>query len=412
MTTALFTLLYSETVPAAEKAAQHRTLASQLMPAHPTFVIAARPRGRDRGAGGGKIRIGYFSPDLLGNHPVALFLRPLLKHHDHGRFSIHVYETNEIRDETTAQFQVMTDRWQHVRGWRTERIVRAIQDDRIDILVDLRGHTAGNRMDVFAARAAPVQVGFIGYPHSTGLSAMTHLLADAIVTPPHLDPLCSEIVVRLPHCVFCVDPERLPVEIDPRPVALRRHGVFGSFNNFPKIGPRTIALWSRVLGAVPGSILRLKAASFRDRTFHRHCQALFQANGIAPERLVLVEPSGFEDLLAEYAEIDIALDPVVYNGGTTTCQALWMGVPVVTRAGDNFCGRMGASILGHAGLDDWVAKSEQEYVEIAVSLAADRRRLVSIRQGLRERLSMTNFQDGRSYTTAVEAAFTAMMPPR
>jgi protein O-GlcNAc transferase len=405
VSTELFTILYSDCISAIEKAARHRTLGASLMPStRPTSSRAQATR-----SGTAKIRVGYVSPDLAGNHPVALFAHPLFKHHDHGRFDIHVYETNEGRDETTGAVQAMADHWRHFRGWRTERIVRAIQDDGIDILVDLCGHTAGNRLDVFAAGAASVQVGFIGYPHSTGLPAMTHLLADSIVAPPALDHLFSEAVVRLPQCVFCVDPETLPVAIDPSLVERRQSVVFGSFNNSPKIGPRTIALWSKVLKAVPDSVLRLKAASFRDPEYPAHCRRLFGAQGVAPDRLILVEPSGFQDLLAEYAEVDIALDPIVYNGGTTTCQALWMGVPVVTLAGENFCGRMGASILGHAGLAEWVGLSEDEYVDIARSLASDREALVSLRRGLRPRLTATSFSDGAAYTRAVEAAFITMV---
>jgi predicted O-linked N-acetylglucosamine transferase (SPINDLY family) len=259
---------------------------------------------------------------------------------------------------------------------------------------------------VFALRAAPVQATFLGYPHSTGLSRIDWLIGDATVSPAGHGALFSEGVAQLPHSVFCW----APGEEYPLPPARGREApvVFGSFNNAMKLSPRTIALWSRVLLAVPGAMLLLKAPSLADAEVRQRYTALFAAQGVGAERLVLRGPSGLADMMQEYGDIDIALDPTPYNGGTTTLQALWMGVPVVALEGGNFVGRMGASFLRTLGRPDWVAGDEDGYVAIAVALAGEATGLRAGRAGLRARMAASPLCDIDGYAAGFEALLRRM----
>jgi predicted O-linked N-acetylglucosamine transferase (SPINDLY family) len=237
---------------------------------------------------------------------------------------------------------------------------------------------------------------------------MDWILADPVVAPEGSDGLYSERVWRLPHTVFCFAPE---VNY-PYPKYTQAHAqrtlTFGSFNNLPKITQHTVALWSRVLQAVPQSQLLLKAPSFKDEGAIRAFKARFAAHGIDPSRLVFRGPVGLADMMAEYADVDIALDPVPYNGGTTTLQAMWMGVPVVVKAGSNFVSRMGASFMAAAGLPEWVAADDDAYVAIAQRMAADRVALLQLKQGLRQRLQAAPAWDVEAYTRDFERALRAM----
>ena len=288
-------------------------------------------------------------------------------------------------------------------------MAKRIESDGIDILVDLAGHTSLQRMSMFAQRAAPVQLTFLGYPGSTGVPGMDWILADPVVAPEGSDGLYSERVWRLPQSVFCFAPE---VNY-PYPKYTQAHAqrtlTFGSFNNVPKITQHTVALWSRVLQAVPQSQLLLKAPSFKDEGAIRAFKARFAAHGIDPSRLVFRGPVGLTDMMAEYADVDIALDPVPYNGGTTSLQALWMGVPVVTQRGQHFVSRMGASFMTAAGLPEWVAEDDAGYVRVAVHMAQDRHALLHLKRGLRERLQARRGWNVVAHTRAMEAAFERMV---
>ena len=242
-----------------------------------------------------------------------------------------------------------------------------------------------NRMAVFGRRAAPVQMSYLGYPGSTGVPNIDWLLADAVVAPKGSEALFSEKLIRLPGAVFCYHPEVDYPFPEYGPAQQARTLTFGSFNNAPKLTPRTIALWARVLKAVPDSRLLLKAPSFKDPGAITSFERRFQAEGIDRARLEFPGPVGLSDMMAEYADVDIALDPVPYNGGTTTLQALWMGAPVVVLAGSHFVSRMGASFMTALGLRDWVAQDDEAYVRIAAAMASDRAALLGLKRGLRER---------------------------
>jgi predicted O-linked N-acetylglucosamine transferase (SPINDLY family) len=395
------TALYQDGMSPAEVAALHRRLCAPIeagMAAAHSFANSRDP--------GRVLRVGFVTGDLHRQHPVNIFLQPMLPRFDRSRVQVHIYHTGTMHDGQTSLARAHADGWTEAAGLDDPALRRAIVADGIDILVDLAGHTSSHRLGVFALRAAPVQATFLGYPHSTGLGRIDWLIGDRVVAPAEHGALFSEGVAQLPHSVFCW----APVEEYPLPPA-RPGGapvVFGSFNNAMKLSPRTIALWSRVLLAVPGAMLLLKAPSLADAQVRQRYVALFAAQGVAAERLVLRGPSGLADMMQEYGDIDIALDPVPYNGGTTTLQALWMGVPVVALEGGNFVGRMGASFLRTLGRPDWVAGDEDGYVAIAVALAGEAGGLRAGRAGLRARMAASPLCDIEGYAAGFEALLRRM----
>ncbi|MGA1288668.1 MAG: hypothetical protein ACO3ZK_14305 [Rubrivivax sp.] len=378
---AAMSALYSHTLTPLQVAELHRELCAPLARDARPRAGFANPRTADR-----PLRVGLVTGDFHHQHPVNIFMQPLLARWDHARFPLTTYFVGASRDDQTERARSRCDRWRELTHATAEQMSRAVMDDGIDILFDLAGHTAQQRVAMFARRMAPVQVSFLGYPGSTGVPNIDWMLGDAVVTPRQDDALCSERVWRLPHAVFCYAPESdIPL---PRRSAgdAKRALTFGSFNNIAKLTSRTVALWARVLRAVPGSRLLLKAPSFADALAQQRYLALFAREGVEPARLSFRGPSPLHEMMAEYADVDVALDPVPYNGGTTTMQALWQGVPVITLRGGHFVSRMGASFMTAAGLPEWVAEDEQGYVEIARRAAADRRGLLMLQRGLREQL--------------------------
>ncbi|MEE8370919.1 MAG: tetratricopeptide repeat protein [Sphingomonadales bacterium] len=400
----LFSSLYSDQLTPEEVAKLHRdqtSLWDQATKSAPaTYANSPDP---DR-----KLRIGYLSPDFKARHPVAIFIEPVLRHHDKTSMEIFCYSSVDAIDQTTAEFEKLSQNWCEVYGWHDGQLINRVRQDGIDILVDLAGHTSGSRLRAMAGRPAPVQACFIGYPHSTGLGAIDYLIADPVVCPPENDHLCSERVVRLDGCVFCYSGDQESPPVDLEAAGKRSRITFGSFNNVPKLTPTTISLWSKILSRLPESKLKLKAAPFTDRATRERYWQQFQDLGIARERVEIVGPTSLYEMMGEYGDLDIALDPVPYNGGTTTLQALWMGPPVLTLAGGNFCSRMSASVLGVIGLEELVAESPEEYVEIAVDLARNPDRLLALRAGMRQRLLASSLCDGHSYTRNLEALYRDM----
>jgi predicted O-linked N-acetylglucosamine transferase (SPINDLY family) len=393
------TSLYCDDLSAQEVVDLHRRVTRSLEP-----DVAPLRAMRERGHGQ-PLRVGYVTGDLHRQHPVNLFMLPVLRRHDRQRVQVHVYHTGRMVDEYTRAARACAANWVEAGSWSDAQLHEAIVADGVDVLVDLAGHTATHRLGVFARRSAAAQVSLLGYPHSTGLAAMDWIVGDAVVSPPEHDALFSERVARLPDCVFCW----APVDDYPLPPA-RPAGappVFGSFNNALKLGGRTVALWSRVLHAVPGATLLLKAPSFEDELVRERFEHLFAAHGIARERLAFRGPTALEDMMREYGDIDVALDPAPYNGGTTTMQALWMGAPVVTLEGDNFVGRMGSSVLRALGRLEWVAADEAGYVRIAAAMAADVEALRRGRGRQRERMAASPLCDIAGYTSALESLYAA-----
>jgi predicted O-linked N-acetylglucosamine transferase (SPINDLY family) len=354
------------------------------------------------------LRLGLVSADFHHQHPVNIFMQPVLARLNRQAVEVTVYFTGVSYDDQTQLAKSRVARWLDVAAWNDRQLARRIEDDGIDILLDLSGHTNMQRMSLFGQRAAPVQATFLGYPGSTGVPNIDWLVADAVVAPPGSESLFSEQVLRLPGSVFCYAPEA----DYPYPAYGQAHAerplTFGSFNNVPKLTPHTLRLWAQVLQQVPGARLLLKAPSFKDLGAVEVFTQRFSALGIPAERLEFRGPVGLTDMMAEYADVDIALDTLPYNGGTTSLQAMWMGVPVVALAGHNFVSRMGASFMSAAGLTDWVAATDDEYVQIAVTKARDRQALLKLKQGLRERLQACPAWSIDQYTRDFEGALRQM----
>jgi len=352
-----------------------------------------------------RLKIGYVSPDFRA-HAASFFLAPLLEAHDHERFEIHCYANVRRPDAMTARLQKSADVWHDVSGIADDRLAECIREDRIDILVDLAMHTSGNRLPVFARQPAPVQVSWLAYPGSTGLETMDYRLTDAYIDPPDENADGSgERPVRLPDAWCCYEPVEECPPVGPLPAERQGSVTFGSLNQFCKIHEGLLRCWVRLLQAVPGARLLLVCAESRAR---QRARALFTAYGIAEDRVHLVVRQPWPDFIRLFHEIDIALDSFPCNGMTTTCHALWMGVPVVTLAGTTAVARAGCSLLHTAGLSDWVARNEEEYLAIATQWANDLPRLAELRATLRPRLRASPLMDAPRFARHVEAAYRTM----
>ena len=353
------------------------------------------------------LRVGFVSADFR-RHPVAQFVGHLLPLFDRRRMDVTLYANQTITDEVTAVLKQVEDKWQPIKTLRDDAAERLIRDDGIDILIDLSGHTGGNRMGLFGRRPAPVQATWLGYSGTTGLATIDHIIADASVIPPGDETNFSEVPIRLPDAYLCYAPPTFSgftATVAPPPALANGYVTFGSYNKLDKMSDATVACWARVLHAVPRSKLLLKSATFTKAEVCRVTEARFAAHGIAADRLVL-KPQNSSYLLhfQSYSEVDICLDPFPYNGTTTTCDAFWMGVPMVTLVGDRFISRVGSSLLRAVGLGDLVADDVEAYVAIASRLAADLPRLKTIRSTLRDDLVSGPLGDAPRFARNFEAA--------
>ena len=350
-------------------------------------------------------RIGYVSPDFR-DHAVGRFVLPLFERHDRERFEILCYSGVARPDRITERLRGLADVWRETIGVSDARLAEIIREDGVDILLDLTMHTAGNRLPVFARQPAPVQVSWLGYPGGTGLDRIGYRLTDAHMDPPGEKPAWSaEEPVRLPDCWCCYQPMGECPEINALP-ALSAEGVtFGSLNNFAKINEGALAIWAQVLEGVKGSRLLMLCpeGSVRERVL-----GFFGARGIAAERVELAGKLPYWDYLRLYQRIDLGLDPFPYNGMTTTCDALWMGVPVLTLPGAMPISRAGLSLLSSVGLGEMAASSEEDYVRIAVELAGNLPRLADLRATLRPRMLASPLMDAPRFARNVEAEYRKM----
>ncbi|MFN0044228.1 MAG: tetratricopeptide repeat protein [Alphaproteobacteria bacterium] len=351
------------------------------------------------------LRIGYVSPDL-DSHAVAAFLNPILVAHDRDAFHIYAYAEVAAPDDTSAALRAHVDVWRSTIGLDDAQMADAIRADSIDILVDLAGHTNGNRLTALALKPAPIQASYLGYAATTAVPAIEFRIGDAFLMPEGAPEHFSERIERLAGCNFVYSPPTDAPEVAPSPAALGRGIVFGSFNAGAKLSDDTIALWSAVLVAVPQSRLVLKTKAFGDAATRARTLGRFAAHGIDAGRIELLDFSpDARSHLATYAKIDIALDTFPYGGGTTTMEALWMGVPVVSLAGDRSSARMTGSILRAAGLDAFVTDSPTGYVMRAAELAFDIERLARMRQSLRSRIAVSPLLDGPGFTRGLEGLY-------
>lgn len=339
-----------------------------------------------------RLRVALLSPDLR-IHSVAFFLQPLLANLDRSQFEVLLYHDNPRVDAFTEVLKLGAARWTKTAGLNDARLEALILRDAPDLLIDLCGHTNLNRLPLLARRLAPVQLSYLGYPDTTGLGCMDYRLTDGIADPEgEADPFCSEKLLRFSPCAWCFWPP--PGAPEPSaPPALRDGRIsFGCFNSFSKLSDATLDLWAELLARVPEARLVLKSI----RSSAAGLPERFSARGIRPDRLsILPTASDAISHLATYAEIDIALDPFPYNGTTTTCEALWMGVPVLNLRGDRHSARVGASLLTALGHPEWALETKEAFLEKAVKLSRDPRGLATLRQELRPNMRRSILLDGR-----------------
>ncbi|OGA50761.1 MAG: hypothetical protein A3G25_14150 [Betaproteobacteria bacterium RIFCSPLOWO2_12_FULL_63_13] len=356
-----------------------------------------------------RLRIGYISKDLV-RHSVAYFIEPVMAHHDHDRFEIYCYSNHPKPDEVSERIKARADHWRDIAFMADDDLFRQIVADGIDILIDLSGHTSGNRLALLARKPAPILANYLGYAATTGMRAVDYRIVDCVTDPPaEADAVNCETLVRLPDCFVAYQPPPDAPAVSPPPSVKRGYVTFGSFNSLIKVNHEVVALWAKVLHAVAGSRLVLKGFAFSSQATLDRFIEMFAGEGISADRLELMswhaEISGH---LERYSQVDIALDPFPYNGTTTTCEALWMGVPVLTLAGDHHCARVGASLLTAVGLGELVSRNKDEFVSHAVRLGGDLESLAARRTGLRERMRCSPLLDARSFTRNLEAAYAAM----
>lgn len=385
---------------AAEIHAAHRDFAQR-------FCSSADPRPhRNARDPGRRLRVGYVSADLR-HHSVAFFIEPVLARHDHGNFEIFCYSNSAHVDAVTGRLKSCADQWREVFFMDDEALANLVREDAIDILVDLSGFSANNRLATFARKPAPVQATWLGYLNTTGLDAMDYRITDGHAAPQGLlDAYHSERLVRLPDSQWCFQPPLECPEVGPPPSVRSGQVTFAVFSNPAKIGVEVIELWSRLLARVAGSKLLVIANGLA--SIPEDFVARFVHHGIAKERLRVLGSRPFREYLAMHGQADVMLDTFPFTGGTTTCHALWMGVPVVSLVGDTATSRGGASLLHAVGLGELVAQTPEQYIDIGCGLAQDPARLAALRAGLRERMRASSLMDAQRFTRNLESAYRVM----
>lgn len=355
-----------------------------------------------------QLRVGYISPDFR-EHSVANFFEPLMTFRNRDDYKVVCYSDVPRPDATTERLRALADDWHDTHKLNHDQLAQLIRADGIDILIDLAGHTANNRLPVFVKKPAPIQVTYLGYPNTTGLSAIDYRLTDALADPAGQEKFHTEELWRLPGCFLCYQPLADAPSVGPLPAAKNGYVTFGSFNNLAKMNIETVRLWSKILHEAPQSRLLVKNHSLTDPATRERYQAMFHEQGIPAERVELVgHVASRKAHLGLYGRIDIALDTFPYNGTTTTCEALWMGVPVITLAGKTHAGRVGLSLLTALKLGELIADTPQEYVARAETLANDREKLAHLRATLRERMLVSSLCDAQAFARKVEAAYREM----
>lgn len=355
-----------------------------------------------------RLRIAYVSPDLRA-HSVAYFLEPLLENHNKEVVEIYCYACMPHHDETTDRLKNVADYWRDISGLNDRQAITMIAQDKIDILIDLSGHTARNRLAVFSAKPAPVQVTWLGYPATTGLEAIDYRITDELADPAGNEIFCTEKLIHLPGCFLCYKPPANSPPVTPCPFEENGFVTFGSFNNLAKINEDVIKLWSELMNAVQDSRLLIKNPSLTDSATAQRYFALFTKYGVSSDRVELMglAPT-MEDHLNTYRLVDIALDTFPYNGTTTTCEALHMGVPVITLSGELHANCVGESLLTTLGQEELVAKTTEEYVAIAKDLAENSVRVSDYRNTLRTCMHNSSLCDGQAFAHKMEQAYRVM----
>jgi len=383
-----------------------RMWAHQGAPMGTSITQMPRPQGPER------LRIGFVSPDFR-RHSVTYFFLPLLKALDRTRIEVFCYAEIKRPDDVTRQIARLADHFCQTDGWNDRFMAETIAADRIAVLVDLAGHTSGNRLSVFALKPAPVQITWLGFPATTGLSRIDYRLTDTVADPPgHTDRFHSERLIRLPDGFLCYHPLDPAPAVGQPPCPATGHITFGSFNNLPKVNLSVVHLWSQLLHAVPESQLVLKSRQLTDKMVRARIVRQFGQQGIDAGRLQLLgRMASTAQHLALYKRIDIALDTFPYNGTTTTCEALWMGVPVITLCGNRHAARVGASILTRIGLPELIAENPDAFVYAGTALAADPARLDHLRVSLRQRMQGSALCNAEHFAANLVSVFESLGRP-
>ena len=404
----IFTLNIDPAASPAERLAEARrygiALAARARP--PTSAVDST--GHTSGLSG-SLRVGLVSGDLR-THPVGFFVEGMLEHLDPTRVELFAYPTIPHEDELTARIRPRFSAWASLVDLGDEAAAARIRADGIHVLIDLSGHTAHNRLPVFAWRPAPVQATWLGYFATTGVPAIDYVLADRVSVPETQRDRFTETVWYLPDSRFCFTPPASAGQREAAPLpALRGGGItFGCFQNLLKLNDAVLAAWGRVLGGLPQARLRVQNASMGFAAARAHLLDRLGRAGIESSRVTLTGQLPRDEYLLAHAEVDLILDTFPYCGATTTCEALWMGVPTLTLAGDTLVSRQGASLLACAGLEEWIATDESDYVVRAVALASDRDRLAELRSGLRARLLASPLLDAPRFARNLEIALHGM----
>jgi predicted O-linked N-acetylglucosamine transferase (SPINDLY family) len=393
----LHTSMYESSRSADEIFQLHVQAGSAVSPALPATAVRARASDR--------IRVAYLSPDFCG-HSVMAQIEPVLRLHDRSRFEVICYSDTRRRDETTLRLQRMNLVWRETASTSDRALVEQIQADRIDILVDLAGHTGRGRLGVLASRPAAIQISAFGYPNTTGLSAVDYRITDSFTDPPGCaDRLYTEKLLRLDPCFFCYQPP-CKVEISLAGTPPTDRFLFCSFNALPKISIQVIDLWAAILKKVPDAQLMLKALEFAEPEAESRILARFAERGVPPERILVLPPLAERAAhLGLYNLADCALDTFPYSGTITSCEALWMGIPVVSMPGEAHVSRVTGSILAAAGLPELIAESPEAYVDLAVRQALRGKRSLAERSSLRETMRQSDLMACEKYVRKLEAAY-------
>jgi predicted O-linked N-acetylglucosamine transferase (SPINDLY family) len=388
-----------------------RITAEQLYAEHCQWGVIhgrAPSRNHDNDRTARRLRIGYVSADFRA-HAAAPFIESFLIGHDRAQVDVFCYADVPRPDETTERLRAHAPHWRPVAGWSDQALVDQVRADSIDLLVDLSGHTRGNRLTAFALRPAPVQVTYLGYPHTTGLEAMDYRLTDAVLDPPGEPSWCTEAVIRLPEGVACFTPPTDAPPVGPLPAQRTGRFTFGCLHKLVKLNDDVLDVWCRVLRALPAARMLILRNTLREPV---QAQLLrrFTERGIDAQRLELRQavPQPRGGYLHHYGEIDFALDTSPWSGHTTACESLWMGVPLLTRYGGRQAGRMAASVLTAVELPEFIAGTRDEFVTRAVQWAQDRDRLARLRAELRERLRGSRLCDAARFARTLEAAYRQM----
>ena len=380
----LYCLNYSDIdVATRMRAARRYGAAMTARAGQPLCPPPASPRSGQ--AAPSPLRVGFVSGDVR-NHPVGYFLESLLANLDRSQFTLFGYPTTPHEDALTARVRPHFAGWKPIFGMTDEAAARAIHADGVHVLFDLSGHTAQNRLPVFAWGPAPVQVSWLGYFATTGLEQMDYVLADPWCLPPEQEANFTERAWRLPRSRLCFTVPDITIPVAELPAAGQGYVTFACFNRLAKINDRVLAVWARVLQGVPHSRLFLKTRQLEDTAARRSVIEQFATHGIAADRLIIEGHAPRKDYLAAYNRADICLDPFPFSGATTSAESLWMGVPVLTLAGSSLVSRQGVSLLTNAGLEDWIAADEEDYVRLAIAKAGQPADLAFLRSSLRQRL--------------------------